>query len=511
MDGMRIVGDLFGSGRMFLPQVVKSARAMKRAVAYLEPFMEEEKAGGSAQGKVVLATVKGDVHDIGKNIVGVVLGCNNYEVDRPRRDGAGGDDPRHRGRRGRRHDRALRADHAVARPDGRRRRRDGAPRLRGAAADRRRDHLAPAHGGEDRARRTRTRPCTCSTRAASSTSSPACSTRRGAPALDEENRELQERLRDQHAEKQRRPLLPLARGAREPRAGRASTSCPTPPFTGRRGDRARRSPSSCRYIDWQFFFHAWDLKGKFPAILEQPGRARALRRRARGARGDRRATARSRRAASTASGRRTPRATTSSSTGRASASCASRRGTATARPNRCLADYVAPDGRPRRRVRRRDPRRRRARGPPRGRARRLPARSSSRRSPTAWPRRSPSGCTSGRGASGTRRTSSSSGDGPDRASASAASGPAFGYPACPDHSEKGKLFDLLGAREIGHRADRELRDDAGRRGQRDLPRAPGGAGTSPSAGSAPIRSQDYAARKGVSVVQVEKWLRPNLS
>ena len=80
MDGMRIVGDLFGSGRMFLPQVVKSARAMKRAVAYLEPFMEDEKAGGSAQGKVVLATVKGDVHDIGKNIVGVVLGCNNYEV-----------------------------------------------------------------------------------------------------------------------------------------------------------------------------------------------------------------------------------------------------------------------------------------------------------------------------------------------------------------------------------------------------------------------------------------------
>src|SRR2546426_3257497 len=84
MDGMQIVGDLFGSGKMFLPQVVKSARAMKRAVAYLEPYMEEEKARtgveARAQGKVVLATVKGDVHDIGKNIVGVVLGCNNYEV-----------------------------------------------------------------------------------------------------------------------------------------------------------------------------------------------------------------------------------------------------------------------------------------------------------------------------------------------------------------------------------------------------------------------------------------------
>ena len=124
MDGMRIVGDLFGSGKMFLPQVVKSARAMKRAVAYLEPFMEAEKERtgvARAQGKVVLATVKGDVHDIGKNIVGVVLGCNNYEVidlgvmvpadtilDTARR-------------RGRRRRRALRADHAVARRDGRRR------------------------------------------------------------------------------------------------------------------------------------------------------------------------------------------------------------------------------------------------------------------------------------------------------------------------------------------------------------------------------------------------------
>ena len=89
MDGMKIVGDLFGAGKMFLPQVVKSARVMKRSVAYLEPFMEAEKEQarregrvetGRGQGKVVLATVKGDVHDIGKNIVGVVLGCNNYEV-----------------------------------------------------------------------------------------------------------------------------------------------------------------------------------------------------------------------------------------------------------------------------------------------------------------------------------------------------------------------------------------------------------------------------------------------
>src|SRR3954452_11646696 len=90
MAGMNVVGDLFGDGKMFLPQVVKSARVMKQAVAYLMPFMEEEKArnlaagikgsGRNAAGRIVLATVKGDVHDIGKNIVGIVLQCNNFEV-----------------------------------------------------------------------------------------------------------------------------------------------------------------------------------------------------------------------------------------------------------------------------------------------------------------------------------------------------------------------------------------------------------------------------------------------
>ncbi len=82
MDGMNVVGDLFGAGKMFLPQVVKSARVMKKAVAHLIPFIEEEKQDGDREtaGKIVLATVKGDVHDIGKNIVGVVLGCNNFEV-----------------------------------------------------------------------------------------------------------------------------------------------------------------------------------------------------------------------------------------------------------------------------------------------------------------------------------------------------------------------------------------------------------------------------------------------
>ncbi|MDP5121853.1 MAG: B12-binding domain-containing protein, partial [Spirosomaceae bacterium] len=84
MDGMNVVGDLFGSGKMFLPQVVKSARVMKKGVAYLLPFLEEEKriSGdlSTNNGKILMATVKGDVHDIGKNIVGVVLACNNYEI-----------------------------------------------------------------------------------------------------------------------------------------------------------------------------------------------------------------------------------------------------------------------------------------------------------------------------------------------------------------------------------------------------------------------------------------------
>ena len=81
MDGMNRVGDLFGAGKMFLPQVVKSARVMKQAVSHLEPFIDAEKDGAiKTNGKILMATVKGDVHDIGKNIVGVVLQCNNYEV-----------------------------------------------------------------------------------------------------------------------------------------------------------------------------------------------------------------------------------------------------------------------------------------------------------------------------------------------------------------------------------------------------------------------------------------------
>ena len=311
MDGMRVVGDLFGSGRMFLPQVVKSARAMKRAVAYLEPFMEDERDGGtSAQGKVLLATVKGDVHDIGKNIVGVVLGCNNYEVIDLGVMVPGRADPRHGRARGRRHHRPLGPDHAVARPDGRRRARDGAPAARAAAADRRRDDLAPAHGGEDRARvlardgararreprrRRRLEPAR-SRRAGARSTSRTASSRSGCAT--------------QHAEKVRRPLLPLA----EARANRPRAAFDDLPRAAVHAARATVEPALAElvpYIDWQFFFHAWDLKGKFPAILENPA-ARELYDDAHGAAArDRAGRVAAGRAASTASGRRTPRATTS--------------------------------------------------------------------------------------------------------------------------------------------------------------------------------------------------------
>ena len=157
MDGMNVVGDLFGAGKMFLPQVVKSARVMKQAVAHLMPYIEAEKRAGvdrrasKPKGKIVVATVKGDVHDIGKNIVSVVLQCNNYEVINlgvmvPARRSS-----TRRARGEVRHHRPVGPDHALARGNGARRARNGAPGLHAAAPDRRRHHLAHAHRGQDRA------------------------------------------------------------------------------------------------------------------------------------------------------------------------------------------------------------------------------------------------------------------------------------------------------------------------------------------------------------------------
>src|SRR5688500_953390 len=271
MDGMKVVGDLFGSGKMFLPQVVKSARAMKRAVAYLEPYMAAEKertgSNGRAQGKIVLATVKGDVHDIGKNIVGVVLGCNNYEVidlgvmvpgdtilDTAVAEGAdavglsGLITP------------SLDAMAQVAKEIGRR----GLelPLLIGGATTSRQHtavRIAPAYGNE-------TVHVIDASRVVGVVSNLLDPVRRG--ELDVENREEQERLRELHAEKERRPLLPLA-AARANRESLDYDQLAEPAFTGTRS--AEPSLAELRpFIDWQFFFHAWELKGKYPAILDQP-------------------------------------------------------------------------------------------------------------------------------------------------------------------------------------------------------------------------------------------------
>jgi 5-methyltetrahydrofolate--homocysteine methyltransferase len=269
MDGMKIVGDLFGSGKMFLPQVVKSARAMKRAVAYLEPYMEAEKTERSSAARVVLATVKGDVHDIGKNIVGVVLGCNGYEIidlgvmvpaDRIL-DTAIEQDCDIVGLSGLI---TPSLDEMVSVAKEMDRRGLELPLLIGGATTSRQHtavRIAPEYvqptvhvldasrvvgvvgdllDGERRAR------------------------------LDAENRADQDRLRALHAEKGRKPLLPLreARLRRTPIEWQADDLAP-PPFVGAR--LVEEDVATLRgYVDWTFFFHAWELKGRYPAILDDP-------------------------------------------------------------------------------------------------------------------------------------------------------------------------------------------------------------------------------------------------
>jgi 5-methyltetrahydrofolate--homocysteine methyltransferase len=267
MDGMSIVGDLFGAGKMFLPQVVKSARAMKKAVAYLEPYMEEEKVGGSMQGTAVLCTVKGDVHDIGKNIVGVVLGCNNYRVidlgvmvpvdrllDVAAEEGAdligcsGLITPS--------------LDEMVVVAKEMQRRELTTPLLIGGATTSRQHtavRIAPAYDQPvvhvvDASRVVRV------------ASSLLDDVRK--PVFDQENRELQAKLRAQHEERQRTPLLPIriAIERRTPIAWRAEDLA-TVPFTGAKV--VEPTIAEVRdVIDWTFFFTAWELRGSYPQILD---------------------------------------------------------------------------------------------------------------------------------------------------------------------------------------------------------------------------------------------------
>ena len=277
MDGMRVVGDLFGDGRMFLPQVVKSARAMKRAVAYLEPFMElEEDGGGRTAGKVLLATVKGDVHDIGKNIVGVVLGCNGYEIvdlgvmvpadriiDTALEEGcdlvglSGLITP------------SLDEMVHVAREL--ERRSIGLPLLVGGATTSRQHtavRIAPEYSSP-------TVHVLDASRVVAVVGSLLDAARR--EELDAENRREQQRLRELHAGARAKPLL----GLTDARANRArvewdAADLDAPAFVGAT-DATATIDELRSYIDWTFFFHAWELKGKYPAILDDPVKGEAAR------------------------------------------------------------------------------------------------------------------------------------------------------------------------------------------------------------------------------------------
>jgi 5-methyltetrahydrofolate--homocysteine methyltransferase len=268
MDGMKIVGDLFGSGKMFLPQVVKSARVMKRAVRYLEPFMEDEKTETRrGNGKVVLATVKGDVHDIGKNIVGVVLGCNNYEVidlgvmvpaakilDTAANEGAdiiglsGLITPS--------------LDEMVNVATEMQRRGLATPLLIGGATTSRQHtavRIAPAYDAST----THVIDASRVVGVVQHLMDPGRSAE-----FDRANRAEQQRLREQHEARRSQPLLSLSAARRNPE--RVSFDALTvPAFSGVR--TVAVSLAELReFIDWQFFFLAWELKGKYPAILDQP-------------------------------------------------------------------------------------------------------------------------------------------------------------------------------------------------------------------------------------------------
>jgi 5-methyltetrahydrofolate--homocysteine methyltransferase len=272
MAGMSVVGDLFGAGKMFLPQVVKSARAMKKAVAVLEPYLEKERTAGqsAAKGRIVMATVKGDVHDIGKNIVGVVLRCNGYEV----------------------------IDLGVMVP---------ADKILDTAVEQRCDLIGLSglitpslsemvHVAKEMERRKLSQPLLIG----GATTSRQHTAVRIAPAFDGatvhvqdasravgvvttlldssarvvfegQNRETQARLRALHADRRERPLLPIgeARERRAPIEWRASEIA-RPSFLGTRILDPIPVATLRPFIDWTFFFSAWELKGRYPKIFEHP-------------------------------------------------------------------------------------------------------------------------------------------------------------------------------------------------------------------------------------------------
>jgi 5-methyltetrahydrofolate--homocysteine methyltransferase len=279
MDGMNVVGDLFGAGKMFLPQVVKSARVMKKAVAYLLPFMEAEKAkavGGltpaarRTRGRIVMATVKGDVHDIGKNIVGVVLGCNDYEVidlgvmvpcekilqtareQQADMIGLSGlitpslDEMVHVAREMEREGFAL-------------------PLLIGGATTSAKHtavKIAPAYHETVIHVKDASRCVGVAERL----------TRPEKKAeLDRDNKAMQQRERETFTKRRQRKLVSYPDAFKRRLALNWEESpAPVPSFTGRRTLRDFPLGEIVPYIDWSPFFMAWELSGKYPAILSDP-------------------------------------------------------------------------------------------------------------------------------------------------------------------------------------------------------------------------------------------------
>jgi 5-methyltetrahydrofolate--homocysteine methyltransferase len=508
MDGMQIVGDLFGSGKMFLPQVVKSARAMKRAVAYLEPYMEAEKAAGlhavRAQGKIVLATVKGDVHDIGKNIVGVVLGCNNYEViDLGVMVSA---------------DRILETaleegcdvvglsglitpslEEMVNVAKEMERRELDLPLLIGGATTSK-QHTAVRIAPEYSHPTLHVLDASRVVRVVSSLLDPGRKLE-----LDDENRELQDRLREQYAEKERKPLLPLA----EARANKERVpfdGLQTPPFTGTRAVEPDLTTLR-EYIDWQFFFHAWEMKGKFPAILDEPA-ARELYDEAQELLDEivRDGSLQARGVYGYWPGRSEGDDVVLESGIRFNL-LRQQSAYGDSRPNRCLADYVSPDGDHvgafAVAIHGADELASRYEGEHddyraimvKALADRLAEAFAeylhlhARREWYAPEEELPKEDLLAEHFGGIR--------------------PAFGYPACPDHTEKRKLFELLGA------------DSAGLQLTESFAMTPPAAVSgiylaNPSARYFSVgrlardQVEDYAARKGMTVEEAERWLSPNL-
>jgi 5-methyltetrahydrofolate--homocysteine methyltransferase len=270
MDGMNIVGDLFGSGKMFLPQVVKSARVMKRGVAVLEPYMDAEKGDGAeaaSNGKIVMATVKGDVHDIGKNIVGVVLGCNSYDVvdlgvmvptetilrtaleEKADLIGLSG---------------LITPSLDVMVDVAKEMQRQGIeiPLLIGGATTSRQHTAVRIATNYEQI----TAHVQDASRAVGVVSALLDSRQR--LVFDAENRKAQKQLCFVYNERKDKPLYSLDEARqRAPATDWTAAKPPAAPFIGVREVEVTLD-ELIPYIDWTFFFHAWELKGVYPQILK---------------------------------------------------------------------------------------------------------------------------------------------------------------------------------------------------------------------------------------------------